>query len=1043
MSLRNAPTALAALTFAALASTLGCSQETATATLRALDPVGEISLVCLGRDDSGAFTRGLPRSECPEYEFAPNSVYNRRFHALVTQPLSGEVALVDLGGDLSEAVIDYEPTQPGYSFMPVGAEPGAIVSTPGSVASFVGVREAGREGLFALPTSCIAPRTGDAALRDIRTWPACRLPAAPGPMVMLVDPAFDDDANPATLDRVRTSCGGAYVDPAELIGTSPGASRAECPADLATETVQPGRRKLAVMLPSLSEVWVLDAQELLDREPGSFDACNVEERFRLTATTTDAVQRVPADLVPSAPSCSPVGFNHGPPRDDYEPWPVDVALDDEQRLYVADSAAPVIHVLDVSDPCALTPLASLEPRSFNDPSAIVTTRRVAVSQLTPLGKRFVYAVDNSTTSTAGSLMMFDVSPGSTDRTPIVRERSPLNPAEPPDRIALGRDVADVEFVYQDFPEPTNGLAAEGVACDPTPTLDIDTPGAEYRPALDLSSGASPRKLRGTFAFAALHTGQMSVIDVEDLDAACRRPRTTNAGAQDDLAGCHDDDPAISSYVLPGLEVPIPTVSDELSCNVVTPHRARARSYFINAGGQRSAGLVSFPSLTLDTGRSVTTDQTDEGRDYPKLLAARHAAGQDEQIVVGPLRYSTNPDFGNLLDVDPATADRSSLLLSYEEPRAFIPTEDFTAIYEGPVRGVSEALFSIDPVTGLGKIDEGLNASYCSAGVQDMDLVLDDARRLGVTAPADLQAFARRHADYVQIVGDLLDEDDPYWRGDGASCGAELFQPDGDTSALSGRLLCEQFFLPAEVQAEQRDFRIVQASEDSLLLEPRIARAPVDPNAPADAPVNDFVEASLQRRQQLSAFAACCFPDPTFFQIRAGRQWVVRGAATGFAHAVTTDPSSLRCVADCNPMAAYQRGRTYEISCNDDCPPNAQGNATVGAAVPDQDFVCRVSDTANGIDPGEPGSECVFQSLTTRFAIYRGQQPSKRDMRFRWQFGDGFSPLVIGLTSADRTRSTPQSIVPWPENSQLILSDGSARGLTFVSSRNPGTISSIF
>ena len=44
----------------------------------------------------------------------------------------------------------------------------------------VGVHEVGREGIFALPTSCIVPREPDEPLRDIRTWPACRLPAAPG-----------------------------------------------------------------------------------------------------------------------------------------------------------------------------------------------------------------------------------------------------------------------------------------------------------------------------------------------------------------------------------------------------------------------------------------------------------------------------------------------------------------------------------------------------------------------------------------------------------------------------------------------------------------------------------------------------------------------------------------------------------------------------------------------------------------------------------------------------------------------------------------------
>jgi hypothetical protein len=65
------------------------------------------------------------------------------------------------------------------------------------------------------------------------------------------------------------------------------------------------------------------------------------------------------------------------------------------------------------------------------------------------------------------------------------------------------------------------------------------------------------------------------------------------------------------------------------------------------------------------------------------------------------------------------------------------------------------------------------------------------------------------------------------------------------------------------------------------------------------------------------------------------------------------------------------------------------------------------------------------------------------MRFRWQLSDGFTPLLFGLTSADRRTSTPLSLLPWPESSQLILSDGSARGLAFVSSRRPGTIATIF
>jgi hypothetical protein len=138
----------------------------------------------------------------------------------------------------------------------------------------------------------------------------------------------------------------------------------------------------------------------------------------------------------------------------------------------------------------------------------------------------------------------------------------------------------------------------------------------------------------------------------------------------------------------------------------------------------------------------------------------------------------------------------------------------------------------------------------------------------------------------------------------------------------------------------------------------------------------------------------------------------------------------------------QRGRAYEISCSENCT-DEQGRPVVGAAVPGQDFACVVDSVEDGIDPGEPGSECVFQSLTTRFAMYRGQVASRRGMTFRWQLSDGFTPLFINLTTPERTRSTPQTLIPLPEDGELIVTDGSARGLLFVSTRNPGTILTVF
>jgi hypothetical protein len=1013
---------------------LGCGQESATASLRALDVSGDLTLVCLTRDETGAFTRGVDRALCPDYSSSSTNPDQRRLFALVTQPLNGEVAAVDLAESPNNAVVDFEPTQPGYSFMPVGSEPSAIVSTPGSVASFVAVREAGREGIFGLPSSCIAPRPASAPLRDIRTWPACRLPAAPGPMIVLDDPVLDHDADPGTPGLVRESCDADYVDASALVSPAPGAGREQCPADLSSEGGLAGRRKLLVSLPSLSELWLIDAQELLDRPAGSFDACTFERRFPLEAAPTGQPQRLPADLVASSASCEPVGLNHGPRPDVFRPWPADLALDDEGRLFIADSSAPVVHVLDVGDPCAAAALPSLEPVSFSDPNALITTRRVAVSPLTPLGKRFVYAVDNSDTPTAGSLMVFDVSPGSTELTPLVRERAAFTPSEPPDRILLSRDVSDVEFVFQDFPEPQSDIAVEGVACDPHPNAPPDGASARYRPSPDLSSGATPLKLRGTFAFAALHSGQITVIDVEDLDRACRRPVSVNPGAEENILGCRNDDPSVTpDYRLSNNS---PTVSNELSCNVVVPHRARSRSFFTNAGGSISAGLLAFPTLTLDTGRSVTTDQSEEGRDQPKMLGARFSDAQSGQVFIGPVRYDTAEQTGNRLELDPARADRSSLLLSYEEPRAFTPLEDFTATYEGVVRDISEALLSVDAATGLGVINEGLNAAFCSAGVHDADVTRDVAGTLGVEASADQISFARLHADYVQIMDELLEQEDPYWRGAGAQCGSQLFGGGEDASASgAGRTLCEQFFGTPEVPTFNRDWRIVEASQDRLLVEPRDPRS-YDPNINTEL-----------RRRQLAEFSACCFPQPALFQIRGGNQWIVRGSATGFQHRVTTDPVSGRCVANCSPLVQKLEGRTFEISCSaGNCPTDAQGRPAVGVADPEQDFACVIDEASafqEGIDPGEPGSECVFQNLTTRFAIYRGQTASTRDMRFRWQFSDGFAPLSIPLTSADRPLSVPRSLVLVPETNQLVVSDGNARGLTFVAPRNPGTILSIF
>ena len=145
----------------------------------------------------------------------------------------------------------------------------------------------------------------------------------------------------------------------------------------------------------------------------------------------------------------------------------------------------------------------------------------------------------------------------------------------------------------------------------------------------------------------------------------------------------------------------------------------------------------------------------------------------------------------------------------------------------------------------------------------------------------------------------------------------------------------------------------------------------------------------------------------------------------------TDPETRRCVNDCNPLTQRLSGRVFEISCSGNCPTDERNLPAVGRAVPGEDFVCMVDDPSGGVEPGEPGSECIYQSLTTRFAIYRGLERTDRDTRFRWLTSDGFAPLTVSLNSPDRVRSYPRSLRPLPELGLMLLTDGSVPGLTTV------------
>jgi hypothetical protein len=85
----------------------------------------------------------------------------------------------------------------------------------------------------------------------------------------------------------------------------------------------------------------------------------------------------------------------------------------------------------------------------------------------------------------------------------------------------------------------------------------------------------------------------------------------------------------------------------------------------------------------------------------------------------------------------------------------------------------------------------------------------------------------------------------------------------------------------------------------------------------------------------------------------------------------------------------------------------------------------------GVQLGGPGSECIFDGLTERFALYRGRTESVRDSAFVWQTTGGFVPLVMSLAAVS-TAVSPQSIQFLRQPEVMAVVDGSSLGLSLFS-----------
>jgi len=993
--------------------------------LSSLRQSGQVTFLCANSAGEGA-----PLQQCPVGASISTSTSARNLtvaasdhdlYALVTQTVTGEIALVRASarvGVSGATVIDVDPSNPGVTPLRVGQNPVDIVTTPGGKATFVSVREVGKPGIFALPTSCLWPAKAPESARDLTTWPACSLPTTPGQMVIVNDGADQEG-------RVRTSCD----EPYESLGTAGagGANNAgeDCSVDLATESGPPGRQKLVVTLPDRGSIAVVDAQALLDRPPGSFGPCPIELELKLNPEPQGSrLQPLPADL--AGQGCFPNEFEYPQLEGEFEARPAGLASG-RDVLFIGDQTAPVIHRVNTTDVCRLTEDAPLLPTSMLEPERVVVSSRIALSPVTTEGSQFLYAIDEAPARSA-DVMVFDVTSGGSPKTPLVRSGSKYMPFEVPDRIQFPAAAKDVGFVQNDEPsvDPETDVGEFGVACDPDPSLNNQDPGARYRTDESLTAGAGVNR-RGIFAYILTSDGNLNIVDVDDYDSACRRPIGVNRSSTLDFRGCGGDSEDFDYFTADGQENGSPTVTNEVSCRVVVPHRARARGRggFVITNetiGTGAPTLLSLPRLTLYGRSQPVSRETIEGRKRPLLLGVDFGGEgglpvTQAQVYVGTtLRTRDSED--QPLDINPNTAEQTNLVLPFVEPRAYPESEVVTVSYEGDLDGLHTAGqldLTEDNTLRLWDVD----ARYCKLGTQDLGATSELLEKDHGLTGQPLAELAARYADYVQVTSASPLEDDSYWQGAGAAC-----------AGGQGFAGCDSLFgdATADDLRSERDLKILSAYDDHLLVLPKdLAGA-----------------ANVSRRLD---DLRCCFPSALSYRVRASEQWVVKGTSSGYRHpivAVRNEQGELACQVACDPVRGLRRGRVTELSSTacDDPRPEIADFCGVGPRT-GRDVICAYDASSGAVRPGSTAGNCIFDDGTRRFALYRGLEASQRGMAFLFDVGGGFLIDSVNLSSVTRTNVLPVTLEAVPNFGAVGVVDAQDRGLLLIEVRSNSVVSQFY
>ncbi len=1028
------------VSMAASGAFLACSQTPTSVPVRTFERAQRMDVACVQLYDAvpNGFLEareplGRPQGECaPVAPTLAGGSFQKQLFALVTQTTRGELAVVDLSAG---TLVDQSRAIPGVNFIPVGALPTDIATAPDGKMVFVSSAETNKPAIYGIPTRRILGDTDgfphDSEPASLASWPVCALPQNPGSITIVPRSSTavtggtsgSSNADPPDYEIVvvlpgdrRHSAKVVALDPRPFVRG--GLRRKDGQPDYGSDTsvsvgpvLQPG---------SLAECPILSAVELEGAEgvPTSFvpgqrwdrGVPYVDGGVDLSCSRPASAARCAAapccgaeggletGEAPDGGACAPAldsGLDEEAKRDagsvPFELGPLDPprlvsVVRDEQTLYIADEALPFIHVLDMSTPGQPRELPPLLATSVTDPGRRVKVQSLAISPPTRDYKRFLYAVDQSD----GSIMVYDVSAPNLEtraRTPERRPFPELNPFQPSDRIAFNSPVVAIAFARHDVPlTKVNGSrlpsAASGLLCNPNANVDASPQadlGFYYRAdSTDVDQLIGPRRLRGVFAFATLANGQVITINVDDWDAPCRRPVDMSAATSD---------------VTPAQ--PLASSASDLD-----PYHAPI------TGALSVTNEGFFPMSAPHSLRSevLVRDDARTGNLLPRLQTIPTVTSN------GVLLPQTGAANGN-------TPRLSFPNLAREVPQAHID-QDWRITWEGVVPGfdgASGVFGSNDDYASL--VLSQPTGRFCAKGVEDWAQGTERASRIksalvgrGVAPPSDLGLIT----DYVQLTEEILPEGDPYW---------DVAQACWDPQLATGsqrQSACQKTFGAAADQNTQRDFPILEAYDDKVVLGRYFTRdlASPNPSGPVGASSPTVPSQVATKRREVVykdptnardlKLAQCCFHGQARFRVRTGQLWSVVGTAVnggsgvGFFSHMAADAAG-RCVASCDSREALLNGRAPLLP--------------------------------NGITSVERNSVLGVRNPMLSFFLTSGTSGSVplRDTQYAFATGGQFRALSVAIGGASASVN-PQSMRYIEALGQIAVVDAASQGLVLIDLR---------